>query len=334
MPKTMVMDVIANANFERYVIQRATYSNRFVRAGVVVASPEFDLLASGGGRTALMPFWAPLAGTRQTISDVADLTVSRIQAGQDIARIHTDGNAWSVNGLARLLAGEDPMKAIVAQLGDFWATLDEQMLISTLIGVFGAASMLGNVHDISAAVGAGAKISAEAFVDATAKLGDRGDELGAVAMHSAVEAYLRKQDLIDVIPGSEGKPMLKTFQGRAVIVDDQMPVDNGVYSTILFARGAVAKGSANLSGAPLEGGFGTEGTELARSPLAGDSLLINRRRHILHPRGVKWEPAGPAADASPEDADLATAANWTRVWEPKDVRMVLLKHRLTDGAPA
>jgi hypothetical protein len=42
-------------------------------------------------------------------------------------------------------------------------------------------------------------------------------------MHSATEAALRKLDLIDFIPDSEGKAMLRTFQGRRVVVDDNVP---------------------------------------------------------------------------------------------------------------
>ena len=45
------------------------------------------------------------------------------------------------------------------------------------------------------------------------------------------------------------------------------------------------------------GGFGTEGVELARVPLDSDTVLINRRRYILHPRGVKFTSASVAGDS-------------------------------------
>lgn len=46
-----------------------------------------------------MPFWKDLSGARQLLSDAAPLTVNKIFADQDVARIHNDGNAWSVNHL-------------------------------------------------------------------------------------------------------------------------------------------------------------------------------------------------------------------------------------------
>ena len=56
---------------------------------------------------------------------------------------------------------------------------------------------------------------------------------------------------------------------------------------------------------------------MARVPLDSDTVLINRRRYILHPRGVKFTSASVAGD-SPTNAELETAANWVRVWESKE----------------
>jgi len=52
---------------------------------------------------------------------------------------------------------------------------------------------------------------------------------------------------------------------------------------------------------------------------------INRRRHILHPRGVKFTSASVGA-ASPTNAELENQANWVRVWENKNVRLVAITH--------
>ena len=169
------------------------------------------------------------------------------------------------------------------------------------------------------------------FVDACAKLGDRADRLTAVAMHSATEAALRKLDLIDFVPDSEGKAQIRIFQGRRVVVDDNIPsragtTDGTVYTTYLFGQGAFAKGSAMLESNPLQGGFGTEvELRLPRSALDSDSMLINRRRYILHPRGVKFTSASVAGD-SPTNAELENQANWIRVWENKNVRIVAVTH--------
>ena len=334
MAKTAIADIIVPTLFESYAIERTAELSSFAQCGIVEHAPEFDALASGGGREVNMPFWKDLATGRQILSDSAPLTVNKITTGQDVARIQNDANAWSVNDLAGILAGADPMQAIADLVGNHWARVDAGMIVSCLKGMFAAASMAGNLLAIASETIAGQSASTRlnglTFIDACLKLGDRADRLTAVAMHSATEAALRKLDLIDFIPDSEGKAQIRIFQGRRVIVDDHMPVragttDGQVYTTFLFGPGAFAKGAASLGAEPVEGGIGTKGVELQRDGLASDSSLINRRRYLLHPRGVKFTSASVAGN-SPTNAELELGANWTRVWENKNVRVVAVVH--------
>lgn len=335
MAKTSVADVIIPTEFEKYAIERTAELAQFGQCGIVESAPEFDVIAAdAGGREAKMPFWKDLTATRQILSDATPLAVNKITADTDIARIHNDAQVWSVNHLSKQISGDDPMQAIVNLVGEYWARTDEGLIVSCLKGMFGAASLAGNllaIHSESvAATTSATKLNGSTFVDACAKLGDRADRLTAVAMHSATESALRKLDLIDFIPDSEGKAMLRTFQGRRVVVDDNLPTragstDGTVYTTYLFGQGAFGKGSAHLDSTPLQGGFGTEGVELARSALDSDTLLINRRRYLLHPRGVKFTSASVAGD-TPTNTELENQANWIRVWENKNVRIVAVTH--------
>lgn len=334
MAKTAVADIIIPTEFENYAIERTAELAAFGQCGIIESAPEFDEIASGGGREVKMPFWKDLTATRQLLSDSASLTVNKITSDQDIARLHNDAQVWSVNHLAKVISGDDPMQAIVDLVAGYWARTDEGLLISSLKGIFASGSMSANLLGIHSETVAGqsaaTRLNGATFIDACLKLGDRADRLTAVAMHSATEAALRKLDLIDFIPDSEGKAMLRTFQGRRVVMDDTLPVragttDGQVYTTYLFGPGAFAKGSARLESAPLQGGFGSEGVEIARMPLDSDTVLINRRRYVLHPRGVKFTSASVAAD-SPTNAELENGANWSRVWEPKNVRIVAVTH--------
>ena len=257
MAKTAIADIIIPARFEQYVIERTAELSAFGQCGIIEHDPVFDALAAGGGRTVEMPFWKDLTATRQLLSDSASLTVNKITSDKDIARIHNDAQAWSVNFLAKVISGDDPMQAIVNLVADYWARTDEGLLVSCLKGMFAAATMSGNllaIHSESiAAQSANTRLTGSTFVDACLKQGDRSDRLTAVAMHSATEAALRKLDLIDFIPDSTAKAQIRTFQGRRVIVDDNLPTragstDGVVYTTYLFGPGAFAKGAAPLSG--------------------------------------------------------------------------------------
>ncbi|ENA2362942.1 major capsid protein, partial [Acinetobacter baumannii] len=102
---------------------------------------------------------------------------------------------------------------------------------------------------------------------------------------------------------------------RRVIVDDGMPVEGDVFTSYLFGYGAI--GFQDI-GAPV-------GVETDRDSLAGTDILINRRHFVLHPRGIKW--AGDTGIA-PNNAGLATAGNWERVYDPKQIRIVAFKHKI------
>jgi len=160
-----------------------------------------------------------------------------------------------------------------------------------------------------------------AFVDANQLLGDSKEKLVAMAVHSATESLMAKNDDIDYIKDSEGQLLYKEYQGKRVIVDDGMPVSAGVYTTYLFGAGAIgfSEGSPKV---PLE-------TPREALTNGGEEYLISRRHFVMHPRGIKWDPtSGVPAKDTPSDAELAASANWTQAYEQKNIRIVQFKHRI------
>jgi len=332
MAATTVANIVVPEVFENYIIERTSEKSAFVQAGIVDVDSSLNELAGGGGQTVNMPFYQDLSQARQILADSGSLTVNNITADKDIAVVHNDAQVWGVTSLAKFLSGDDPMAAIGSLIADYWARQDNKILIASLKGVFAGSSLAANKDDIGVTSGTPAatnKLTGSTFVDALDKLGDRADRLSAVAMHSSTEAALRKADLIDFIPASQGPGMLRTFQGRTVIVDDGLTTSGSgavtKYTTYMFGPGAFVKGSANLSGQPLDGGNGSEGVEFNRDSLASTDQLINRRRHILHPRGVKFTSSSMAGK-SPTDAELETAANWSLVWDAQNVPIVSFTH--------
>ena len=316
---TKIADVIVPEVFNPYVVQRTMELSALVQSGIVQNLAEFDTLASAAARTVNMPFWQDLTGDDELLDDQNPLTPGKIEAAQDEAVILRRGRAWGANDLAANLAGDDPMKAIADLVAAYWARRMQAILVAKLKGAMGAVTT--NVHDITA--NSKKTIEGETFVDAAQKLGDAKEQLTGVLMHSATEASLAKQDLIETERDSSGKITMKTFMGKSVIVDDGCPVAaNGEdYTTYLFGPGAIAYGNGN----PV----GFVPTEVARDGLAGEDYLINRKTLILHPRGIRWTPgAGVPAGVSPSNAELAAAANWTRVYEAKAIRIVAFVHKL------
>lgn len=317
MPITRISDVIQPEVFNNYVIQRTMELSALVQSGIVQNNSEFDTLASGPNTLVNMPYWEDLTGDSETMKDNGALTPGKIGSNMDVARKQGRGRAWGANGLSALLSGDDPMRAIADLVASYWTRDMQKVLLNSLAGVFGAATMSGHVHDISAAAGEGALISGESFIDAGQKLGDAKELLTGVAMHSAVEAYLAKRQLIEYVQEKDQSDRIPYFMNKRVIIDDGMPYDTETKTgtAYLFGQGAIALGNGSHPRIIP--------TEIDRDALAssGEDFLINRRIYILHPRGIKWTEAS-VADVFPENAELATGTNWARVYEPKAIRVV------------
>ena len=318
MAKTKIANVIVPEVFNPYIMKALKDQSMLIKAGIVVPDPTLDVLASAGGKLINMPFWNDLDGDDEVLSDSAALGVAGITAGQDVAALLMRGKAWSVNDLAAALSGDDPMKAIGDLVVRYWLAKEQTTLIKILTGAF-SASNATNKLDISGETGNAALISGETFIDAKTVLGDNAKKLTAVAMHSNTFAYLEKQNLIQYIPDSNGVVDFPTYMGKKVIVDDEIPYNAStkVTTTYLFGQGAVGRGEGQ---APVP-------TETDRDSLAGDDILINRRHFVLHPRGIKFTNAS-VAGVSPTNAELATAANWSQVYEKKDIRIVQFTHKI------
>jgi hypothetical protein len=314
MPKTTVADVIVPEVFNPYVVQQTAELSALYQSGIVATSDELNSLAASGGRLINMPFWNDLDGDDEVLSDTSPLNVNKITSGQDIAVLLMRGKAWSVNDLAKALSGDDPMAMIGQMVAGYWARRMQVTLLSILKGVFASSSMAANVYDTNE------RISADNTILAIQCLGDAKSKLTGFLMHSAVEADLARQDLIEFVKDSTASVEIPTYLGKRVIVDDGCPVENGVYTTYIFGQGAIGYGEG---AAPVP-------TETARDALSGDDILVSRRHFILHPRGVRWLDQ-VVAGRSPNNANLANRANWKRVYEPKNVRIVKYTH--TIGSP-
>lgn len=333
MPGTTLQDVIVPELFNPYVINRTMELSALVQSGIMVNNTEFDSLASQAAPTVNMPFFEDLTGESEQVIEGDDLKDNKITSNKDVAVIIRRAKMWSATDLSAALAGADPMMAIGTLVARFWERDMQKELIAILNGIFGTVPddsdgdpgaetrLATNLLDISGKNGAAANWSGSAFIDAEQLLGDAKAQLTGVVMHSATEAYLKKQNLIETVQPSNDVAF-GTYQGKRVIVDDGCPVEKGVYTTYLFGNGAVALGN----GSPV--GFVPTETDRAKRKGSGVDYLINRRTNILHPRGIAFTNAKVAKTEGPSRAELKDPVNWKPVYEAKQIRIVAFKHKL------
>jgi hypothetical protein len=324
MPQTSLSDLIVPEVFTGPSIEMAVEKNEFIQSGIIYRDPDLPI---GSGTTVELPFYNDLNG-EDNVWGEEDIELNRIDMAQDTAVVLTREKAWGRTDLSAALGAADPAGAIQQLVSGYWARRQQATLLAHAKGTLAALageSPGKNSVDISGLSGAAAYLDGESFIDGTAQLGDRSSELSTVAVHSATEAWLRKNDLIEDVRDSAGVVIMSTFQGRRVIIDDTMPFTGSgssrVFDTYLFGAAAVSMVEETVENA----------TEVARHPekKGGTWALYTRRKFVLHVRGVRWTPAsGVPAKATPSNAELSNAANWSRVWDPKHIRLVRLRHKI------
>jgi hypothetical protein len=329
---TLRSDVIIPEIFTPYVIEQSTQRNQFLASGVV--QPMAELNATEGGDFVNVPFWkANLSGDLEVLTDSTSLTPGKIQADKQVGVILHRGRAFEARDLAALAAGSDPMAAIGAKVGEYIANQQQADLYKCLEGVFG--SLTGSDSpafdalrfDTSGATALGPRQVAKA----RAILGDQGDKLTAVAMHSACFYDLLERKAIDYVANTEarlstpatgastinaiggsvaaayGDVSIPTYMGLRVIVSDDITNSAGNYACYFFTNGAVASGEQQALR-----------TETDRDILAKSDAMSLDMHYIYHPVGAKWA----VTTTNPTRAQLATVGNWSKVYETKNIGIV------------
>lgn len=336
MASTQLSNLIVPSVFVPYVQVLTSQLNVFVASGIMVTQPSLSTFLQGGGERFSAPFYVDVDDTEANISNdnpASNATPSNITATKQDVQRHNLNRAWGSMDLNIALTGTDPMQAIARRVAAYWARQQQRRLISSLRGVF-ADNIANDAGDMVLNISAGGvnaptaanRFSAEAALDAMQTAGDNQFRFSGIAMHSVVYNRAQKNNLIDFIPDSEGRVEIPTFLGKRVTVDDGLPVvTNGVnleYHTYLFGAGSVVYGEeppenpVETDRLPLSGGGG------------GQDILVSRTQFAMHPNGISWLAASQAA-RSPSLAELATAANWNRVYpERKQIRLALL---ITNG---
>ncbi|MCT3075338.1 coat protein [Leuconostoc citreum] len=319
MANTQIIDVITPEVFNQYMEQYSTEHSALIQSGVAVADARVAANISAGGTLVNMPFWNDLSGDDEVLSDNASLTTGKITSGQDIAAVMYRGRGWSVNELAAVLSGSDPMGSLMNKIGAYWVRQEQKVLTSTLAGLFATGGVLttGSTDHLNAT---SAAIDAAAVLDTKQLLGDASNQLSLLVMHSAVYTDLQKKNLIQFIPASQSQIQIPTYLGYRVIVDDALAPVDGAYTTYLLAGGSFGRNN----GTPTH----LTSFEKDRDAAAGNDRVFTRRAFTMHPYGVKFKSA-TVAGATPSNNELATVGNWEAVYDSKNIGIVALQHKLT-----
>jgi hypothetical protein len=336
MSTVRLSDVIEPSVFSGYMAKDTMQKSALYDTGIFRNDGDLQAKLAGGGRTFNVPFWKDLDDNEpDAASDDPDshAVPGKLTSATDIARRIIWTRGWSTARLAAELAGSDPMQRIVSRVNAYWARRFDDACIAVMRGVFAdnitndAGDMVNDISlDTNVAITSAERISAEAIMDTAQTMGDAKDALKVLVIHSVVGNRLRKNDLIDFVPDSQGRMNIPTYLGYRVHESDKVPAIAGTYRIRYwnFLVGADAFGWAESPVAvPVE---------VEKDPSAGDGMgvetLWTRRQFAMHPYGIKFTDTSVGGEF-PTMSELRLGANWDRVYaERKQIPLALL---ITNG---
>jgi hypothetical protein len=328
---TLRSDIIVPEIFSAYVDEAVTTRSTFLQSGVI--QPLEILNANEGGDYVNVPSWtANLSGDAEVLSDSTSLTPGKIGAEKQVCPVLHRGRAWEVRTLAALAAGDDPMAAIGRKVADYISHQQQKDVFSILKGVFGplTSNTTGALKALAIDSNATATtLSPGKVAEARAALGDQGEKLSVIAMHSKVYYDLVERRAIEYITAGEartttdnqtpdvfagnlanayGNVEVPTYMGLRVIVSDDVNSNGTEYASYLFTPGALASGTQ----------MGLV-TETDRDILALSDAMTVHWHNLYHPLGVSYKTAG---GVNPSRTTLETASNWEQIYETKNLGIV------------
>jgi hypothetical protein len=333
MAVTKIADIYEPVPFEQAIQEAAVEKNAFIQSGVMVNDARIAGMANVGGSTGDIPFYNAVTADEPdyvTDNDATSSTPAKIGSGKQKYHTANMHKSWSTMDLARELALADPVEAITVGIGGYWATHYEKRIIQSSMGVLAnnvaadSSDMLFTVAtDAAGAITDAERISGDVVIEGGATMGDAASMLSLIAVHSVVFKKMQKDNLITTIPNAENNSFFNLYLNKyTIIVDDSLPAVAGsnriTYTSILYAAGAMAYGE----GSP------TQASELEREASAGNGggqdILHSRKTAIILPYGTSFL-AVSVAGQSPTLAELATAGNWDRVYNRKNVNMAFIQ---------
>lgn len=268
---------------------------------------------------AIVPMYGLLSGDVLNYDGVTDIEATETNTYERGVVVVGRAQAWLESDFAEdITGGAGFMDNVAAQVSEYFDGVDQTTVLAILEGIFamtdtgGADFITKHTYDISSETNP--LIDATTLNKAAQKAcGDNKSRFTIAIMHSAVATNLENLELFEYLKYTDkngiGRDLtLATWNGRAVLIDDSMPVttdsDGAIYTTYLLGAGAFdyedigAENPYEMYRNPVDGG--------------GRDILFVRQRKCFAPYGISYTKTQQQT-LSPTDAELKNGANWELV---------------------
>lgn len=299
----------------------------------VVQNANIASLISKGSDIYTLPIYNIIGGTPDNYDGATDITTDATTGKSQTGVVFGRAHGWTENQFVRdYNSGADPMAQIVSQVDKYWRKYDQRVLLGLINAAFVCADKdtefakhTTNLASADTTVADKNKIGettiGEALVNA---VGDAADQFSLAFMHSKVANRLAALNVLEFLKytdaqGIERQLNIGQCNGITVIVDDGVPVTKATdsaaanYTTYVLGAGSIFTADAPVTN-PVE-------VDRKAEKNGGENILYTRRRKTLHVNGFSFTKPTSGYTASPTDAQLFDAKNWSLVANPKNTAL-------------
>lgn len=280
-----------------------------------------------GGNYAVIPIFGRIGGNALNYDGSTDITSTSSKTYTQGRIVVGRAKAWTEKDFSYdITGGVDFLAQVASQVGEYWDDVDQQTLLSILAGIFSMTGsenqnfVNGHTYDISGNSGTAGTFGATTLNTAMQRaLGDNKAKFSLAIMHSAIATGLENLQLLEYMKYTDKDNIqrslgLATLNGRTVLIDDAMPVEEvAAVTTPGKEADAYTKYTTYVLG---EGAFEYTDCgvkfpyETHRDPKVngGQDTLYSRQRKIFSPYGISWTDS---SIISPTAAQLETGSKWS-----------------------
>ncbi len=347
----------------RYMVGRVPNlkMNEIVKSKALVRNPDVQAAFGGQNGTAYarIAMRGLLDGEAVNYDGATDIEATSTKTFEQGMVAVGRAKAWVEKDFSfDITGGVDFMQNVADQVAEYFDTLDQQTILAILSGVFAMTGAKNqefvekHTYDVTAQ-GEG-KITATTLNSAANQAcGANKKKFSLVFMHSDVATNLENLNLVAHLKYTDSEGVqrdleLYTWNGKLVVIDDDMPVEEVAaepetpavgkegeagYTPAVPATPAYTKYTTYIMGA---GAFTFEDigakvpVEMDRDPAknGGEDTLYVRQRKVFAPYGISYEKKSQAS-LSPTDAELKMGQNWALVHsgETQENKRTYINHK-------
>ena len=353
-----------NAEAFKYMVGRVPNLtlNALKKSRALAGNPDIRAVftSQNGTAYARLAMRGLLDGDAVNYDGETDITATSTKTFEQGMVVIGRAKAWTEKDFSYdIMGGVDFMGNVSAQVAEYKDTLDQKTLLSILKGVFAMSTTDTKnkefVEKHSTTVYG--NMTATTLNSAVNKAcGANKKKFSLVFMHSDVATNLENMKLLEYMKQTDGDGIQKdltlaTWNGRVVVVDDDLPAVAGYADATSDTPGALkvtTAGSGEIKKSSVTPYFGTKTLtedkdyvvpvtqyttyvmgngaisyedigakvpyEMARDPKTkgGEDTLYMHQRKVFSPFGISYEKKNQDK-LSPTDTELETGNNWTLV---------------------